>query len=35
VVRTIAERPAATVCVGTACSMPVSTPEQLAGLLEA
>ena len=35
VVRTIADRPAATVCVGTTCSMPVSTPEQLAGLLEA
>ena len=35
VVRTIAERPAATVCVGTTCSMPVSAPEQLAGLLEA
>ncbi len=35
VVRTIAERPAATVCVGPTCSMPVSAPEQLAGLLEA
>ena len=35
VVRKIAERPAATVCIGTSCSMPVSTPEQLAGLLEA
>jgi uncharacterized protein len=35
VVRTIADRPAATVCVGTTCSMPVSTPEQLTGLLEA
>jgi uncharacterized protein YyaL (SSP411 family) len=35
VVRTIADRPAATVCVATTCSMPVSTPEQLAGLLEA
>ena len=35
VVRTIADRPAATVCVGPTCSMPVSTPEQLAGLLEA
>src|SRR6266446_4920146 len=35
VVRTIAERPAAIVCVGTTCSMPVSAPEQLAGLLEA
>ena len=35
VVRTTADRPAATVCVGTTCSMPVSTPEQLTGLLEA
>jgi len=35
VVRTIAEHPAATVCVGTTCSMPVSTPERLTGLLEA
>ena len=35
VVRKIADRPAATVCVGTTCSLPVSTPEQLAGLLEA
>jgi uncharacterized protein YyaL (SSP411 family) len=35
VVRTIAELPATTVCVGTTCSMPVSTPEQLTGLLEA
>ncbi len=35
VVRTIADQPAATVCVGTTCSMPVSTPEQLGGLLEA
>jgi len=35
VVRTIAEQPAATVCVGTTCSMPVSAPEQLTGLLEA
>ena len=35
VVRTIADRPAATVCVGTTCSLPVSTPEQLAALLEA
>ncbi len=35
VVRTIADRPAATVCLGTTCSMPVSAPEQLAGLLEA
>jgi len=35
VVRKIEARPAATVCVGTTCSMPVSTPEQLTGLLEA
>jgi uncharacterized protein YyaL (SSP411 family) len=35
VVRTIADSPAATVCVGTTCSMPLSTPEQLAALLEA
>jgi len=35
VVRKISDRPAATVCVGTTCSLPVSTPEQLAGLLEA
>ena len=35
VVRKLAERPAATVCVGTSCSLPVSTPEQLATLLEA
>ena len=35
VVRTIADRPAATVCLGATCSMPVSTAEQLAGLLEA
>src|SRR6266700_576670 len=35
VVRKVAERPAATVCVGTSCSVPVSTPEQLATLLEA
>ncbi len=35
VVRAIAAAPAATVCVGTTCSMPVSTPEQLARLLEA
>ncbi len=35
VVRKIVARPAATVCLGTTCSMPVSTPEQLAGLLEA
>ncbi len=35
VVRALAERPAATVCVGTSCSLPVATPEQLATLLEA
>jgi len=35
VVRKIAERPAATVCIGTSCSLPVTTPEQLATLLEA
>jgi len=35
VVRTIAERPAATVCVGTSCSLPVATPEKLTELLEA
>jgi uncharacterized protein len=34
VVRKVAERPAATVCVGTSCSLPVSTAEQLAALLE-
>ncbi|HEY7194796.1 MAG TPA: thioredoxin domain-containing protein [Gemmatimonadales bacterium] len=34
VVRKIAERLAATVCVGTACSLPVTTPEALAKLLE-
>jgi len=35
VVRKIAERPTATVCIGTSCSLPVTTPEQLATLLEA
>jgi uncharacterized protein YyaL (SSP411 family) len=35
VVRKTAERPAATVCVGTSCSLPVATPEALAKLLEA
>jgi uncharacterized protein len=35
VVRKAADRPAATVCVGTSCSLPVSTPEELARLLEA
>ena len=33
VVRTTADHPAATVCVGTTCSLPVSTPEALADLL--
>ncbi len=33
VVRRIAERPAATVCVGTVCSLPVATPSELRGLL--
>ncbi len=33
VVRKTADRPAATVCVGTTCSLPVSTPEALADLL--
>jgi uncharacterized protein YyaL (SSP411 family) len=33
VIRRIAERPAATVCVGTTCSLPVATPEALAELL--
>jgi uncharacterized protein YyaL (SSP411 family) len=33
--RKIAERPAATVCVGTSCSLPVATSEELAKLLEA
>jgi len=35
VVRKIADRPAATVCVGTSCSLPVATPEALAKLVEA
>jgi uncharacterized protein len=35
VIRKLAERPAATVCVGTSCSLPVATPEALAKLLEA
>jgi len=34
VVRKVAERPAATVCIGTSCSLPVATPDDLAGLLE-
>jgi len=33
VIRTIAPQPAATVCVGTTCSLPVSTPTALAELL--
>ena len=33
VVRKTAERPAATVCVGTTCSLPVTTPESLRALL--
>jgi uncharacterized protein YyaL (SSP411 family) len=33
VVRTIAAQPAATVCVGTTCSLPVSDPTALADLL--
>ena len=35
IVRTIAAAPSATVCVGTSCSLPVTTPEQLAELLAA
>jgi hypothetical protein len=33
VVRTIAAAPAATVCVGTTCSLPVQDPTRLAELL--
>ena len=33
VVRTTAEHPTATVCIGTSCSMPVTTPEKLTELL--
>lgn len=33
VVRKIADAPAATVCVGTSCSLPVATPEKLEALL--
>jgi len=33
VIRTIADRPAATVCVGATCSLPVSTPDALRELL--
>jgi uncharacterized protein YyaL (SSP411 family) len=35
VVRKIADHPAATVCVGASCSLPVTTAEQLAKQLEA
>jgi len=35
VLRKIARQPAATVCVGTTCSLPVSAPEKLTALLEA
>ena len=35
VVRKIAEQPAATLCVGTSCSLPVATAEQLTQLLDA
>ena len=35
VLRKIAKQPAATVCVGTTCSLPVSAPEKLTELLEA
>jgi len=33
VVRKTADHPAATVCLGTTCSLPVSTPDALADLL--
>ena len=33
VLRNTAERPTATVCVGTTCSLPVATPEALGDLL--
>ena len=35
IVRTVAAAPSATVCVGTACSLPVTTSERLAELLAA
>ncbi|HLZ46809.1 MAG TPA: thioredoxin domain-containing protein [Gemmatimonadales bacterium] len=35
VIRKIADRPATTVCIGTSCSLPVTTREALAKLLEA
>jgi uncharacterized protein len=34
VVRKVAATPAATVCVGTSCSLPVATPAALAGLID-
>ncbi|PYO94956.1 MAG: thioredoxin domain-containing protein [Gemmatimonadetes bacterium] len=34
VIRKLADRPAATVCIGTSCSLPVTTREALARLLE-
>jgi uncharacterized protein YyaL (SSP411 family) len=34
IIRKIGAAPSATVCVGTSCSLPVSTPEKLAELLE-
>jgi hypothetical protein len=34
VTRTVADRPAGTVCVGTTCSLPVATPAELAALLQ-
>jgi uncharacterized protein YyaL (SSP411 family) len=33
VIRKTAEQPAATVCVGTTCSLPVTTPDALRALL--
>ena len=33
VIRKVAREPAATVCVGTTCSLPVTTPGDLANLL--
>jgi uncharacterized protein YyaL (SSP411 family) len=33
VVRKVADAPAATVCVGTTCSLPVAAPDALAKLL--
>jgi len=34
IIRKITAAPSATVCVGASCSLPVSTPEKLAELLE-